>query len=144
MTYTTLIDAATLAAHLDDPAWVILDCRFELANTAWNVQTFNNGKSALVAATTPGMNLNFAGDGTVNGFSGCNTFTGNYVTDGDKITIGPLATTRKTCADPANAMEEETQYLNALQSATNFEVQGTSLTLQLSTGEMAAQFGAAD
>ena len=35
MTYTTLIDAATLAAHLDDPDWVVLDCRFELANTAW-------------------------------------------------------------------------------------------------------------
>ncbi len=31
--YTTLIDAATLARHLDDPGWVIVDCRFSLADT---------------------------------------------------------------------------------------------------------------
>jgi len=30
--YTTLVDAATLAAHLDDPAWVIVDCRHALAD----------------------------------------------------------------------------------------------------------------
>ena len=32
--YTTLIDAATLAAHIDDPAWVVLDCRHDLVNLA--------------------------------------------------------------------------------------------------------------
>jgi thiosulfate/3-mercaptopyruvate sulfurtransferase len=32
--YTTLIDPAALAAHLDDPAWVVLDCRHDLANLA--------------------------------------------------------------------------------------------------------------
>lgn len=36
---TTLIDCATLHAHLGDPDWVVLDCRFELANpTAGEVQ----------------------------------------------------------------------------------------------------------
>ncbi|MGE0815925.1 MAG: sulfurtransferase [Vicinamibacterales bacterium] len=29
--HTTLVDPATLAAHLDDPAWVVLDARFDLA-----------------------------------------------------------------------------------------------------------------
>lgn len=33
MTYTTLISTAALAEHLDDPAWVIIDCRFSLADT---------------------------------------------------------------------------------------------------------------
>ena len=33
MAYTTLISAAELAEHLDDPAWVVVDCRFELAYT---------------------------------------------------------------------------------------------------------------
>jgi thiosulfate/3-mercaptopyruvate sulfurtransferase len=32
--HTTLIDAATLAPHIDDPAWVILDCRHDLVNLA--------------------------------------------------------------------------------------------------------------
>lgn len=29
--FTTLVDPATLAAHLDDPTWVVLDARFDLA-----------------------------------------------------------------------------------------------------------------
>ena len=32
--YTTLISAADLAAHIDNPAWVILDCRHDLMNLA--------------------------------------------------------------------------------------------------------------
>ena len=32
--YTTLIDPATLAAHLDDPPWVVLDARFDLTAPA--------------------------------------------------------------------------------------------------------------
>lgn len=34
MAYSTLVSAATLAAHLDDPGWVICDCRFSLADAA--------------------------------------------------------------------------------------------------------------
>ena len=31
MAYNTLITAAELASHLDDPNWVIVDSRFKLA-----------------------------------------------------------------------------------------------------------------
>ncbi|HYL70996.1 MAG TPA: sulfurtransferase [Candidatus Dormibacteraeota bacterium] len=40
---TTLIAPAELAAHLTDPDWVILDCRFELARPAWGEQAFAQG-----------------------------------------------------------------------------------------------------
>jgi len=30
--FKTLIDPATLAAHLDDPNWIVIDCRFDLAD----------------------------------------------------------------------------------------------------------------
>ena len=33
MTHNTLIDAATLYSHLDDPHWVVVDCRFSLMDT---------------------------------------------------------------------------------------------------------------
>jgi thiosulfate/3-mercaptopyruvate sulfurtransferase len=32
--YTTLISAADLAAHVDDPRWVVVDCRHDLMNLA--------------------------------------------------------------------------------------------------------------
>jgi thiosulfate/3-mercaptopyruvate sulfurtransferase len=42
--YTTLIDAATLAAHRD---FIVFDCRFDLANTSW-------GETEFAAAHLPG------------------------------------------------------------------------------------------
>jgi len=44
--HTTLIDAATLAARIDDPAWVILDCRHDLVN-------LNAGREAYAAGHLP-------------------------------------------------------------------------------------------
>jgi thiosulfate/3-mercaptopyruvate sulfurtransferase len=38
--YTTLIDPATLSQHLNDPDWIIVDCRFDLANSGWGRQEY--------------------------------------------------------------------------------------------------------
>lgn len=46
-TYRTLVSAATLAAHLDDPGWAVVDCRFSLAET-------EKGRDAYRAAHIPG------------------------------------------------------------------------------------------
>ena len=32
MSYTTLVDAATLKARLDDRGWLVIDCRHQLAD----------------------------------------------------------------------------------------------------------------
>ena len=34
MAYETLVDTTVLNEHLDDPAWVVVDCRFDIADTA--------------------------------------------------------------------------------------------------------------
>ena len=41
--YTTLIDAATLATHLDDPTWVVLDARFDLTVPAKGETLYGEG-----------------------------------------------------------------------------------------------------
>ncbi len=33
--YRDIVSTSTLVAHLDDPTWIIFDCRFDLANPAW-------------------------------------------------------------------------------------------------------------
>jgi thiosulfate/3-mercaptopyruvate sulfurtransferase len=43
LSYTTLIDAATLKGHLDDPEWRIIDVRHQLANTAYGEQAYGAG-----------------------------------------------------------------------------------------------------
>jgi thiosulfate/3-mercaptopyruvate sulfurtransferase len=41
--YTTLISAADLAAHVDDPRWVIVDCRHDLMNLAAGREGYAGG-----------------------------------------------------------------------------------------------------
>src|SRR5262245_5909287 len=45
MAYTTLVSTGTLAAHLGD--WIVVDCRFDLANEAW-------GREQYAASHIPG------------------------------------------------------------------------------------------
>ncbi|NJM13751.1 MAG: sulfurtransferase [Synechococcaceae cyanobacterium SM1_2_3] len=42
MNHNTLIDAATLNAHLDDPRWIVMDCRFNLADTEAGRQAYQH------------------------------------------------------------------------------------------------------
>lgn len=41
--YTTLIEASALAAHIDDPKWVIVDCRHDLVNLAAGRAAYDAG-----------------------------------------------------------------------------------------------------
>jgi thiosulfate/3-mercaptopyruvate sulfurtransferase len=43
MAYTTLIDTNTLAAHLDEANWAIVDCRFVLDDPAWGEHEYTHG-----------------------------------------------------------------------------------------------------
>lgn len=43
MTYSSLISASELNAHLDDANWVIFDCRFSLANTKQGAAAYRHG-----------------------------------------------------------------------------------------------------
>jgi thiosulfate/3-mercaptopyruvate sulfurtransferase len=43
MSFTTLVDVATLAAHLDDPDWLIIDVRHQLADTAYGARVYAAG-----------------------------------------------------------------------------------------------------
>ena len=43
MTYSTLISASELNAHINDNKWVIFDCRFSLANTELGATAYRHG-----------------------------------------------------------------------------------------------------
>jgi heat shock protein HslJ len=89
----------------------------ELPGTSWLLVDLD-GSAAFDPALAP--NLVFADDGTLAGFSGCNTYNGAFTTDGATIDIGPLATTRMAC--PAPASDIEAAYLPALDAVGNWEL----------------------
>lgn len=70
MPYTTLISAADLKQHIDNPAFVILDCRAELTDTRAGAQAFATGHipgaqhadaDKALSDKTPGPNGEFRG-----------------------------------------------------------------------------------
>jgi heat shock protein HslJ len=84
----------------------------DLNGTSWLLLRYlsPDGTSATVpAAVTP--LLAFA-DGTASGSGGCNTFTAPYTLEGDKLELGPLATTMIACEEPI--LSVETAYFAAL------------------------------
>ncbi len=102
---------------------------------AWNVTGYNNGKQAVVspiAGTT--LTAVFTPDGNVTGNAGCNDYNGPYKLDGTKLTVGPLASTQKACEQAV--MDQETEFLTALQTPTTVEPSGGTVTLRDASGAM--------
>ena len=64
--------------------------------------------------------LDFAPDGRLVGNGGCNGITSAYTLQGNRLTLGPLATTRKTCNEVL--MEQEDRVLTALERAVTARV----------------------
>lgn len=106
-----------------------------LEGVAWQVTGFNNGRQAVVSpALGTTLSLTFA-DGAVSGSAGCNTFRAGYTASGDRIAIGAPAVTRKQCAD--DVMQQEREYLAAVQSARRWAVAGGLLDMHRADGERA-------
>lgn len=112
-----------------------------LASNVWKATGVNNGKGgvqSLVAKTE--ITIEFNDEGQVSGSAGCNTFTGGYEVEDDKIKFSPLATTRMMCSEPAGVMEQETAFLQALGNSKVWKIQAGSLELRDENGSLQAKF----
>jgi len=104
-----------------------------LDGTTWEVTGYNNGRQAVVSPITD-TQLSVAFEkGTVTGQAGCNTFRAPFSIEGNRITVGPAATTRKMCAE--NVMTQEREFLKALESATTWSIDAGLLDLHRADGE---------
>ncbi|MBS1111568.1 MAG: heat shock protein [Anaeromyxobacteraceae bacterium] len=105
-----------------------------LEGIAWEVTGFNNGRQAVVsplAGTT--LTVSFQA-GSVDGAAGCNRFRATYTREGNRLTVGPAATTRMQCGGEG-VMEQERQFLAALESATTWAIDRDMLDLHRADGE---------
>lgn len=106
-----------------------------LAGTRWNVMNVNNGNDAVVgmiAGTT--LTLEFDAASQVSGNSGCNTYSASYQVSGNALTIGRPAGTTRQCETPEGVMQQEQQFLTALQNAATFDITGNTLTIRNAGG----------
>lgn len=134
---------------LDDEGRRVVDYQeartFDLSETVWHLRAYSDGDQALIS-TLDGTHLTaiFSEDGDLNGSAGCNNFSGAYQVDGDliKIELGPQ--TMMFCEEPEGVMEQESAYLDALQSATNYKIRGDVLVMMDDSGQEVLNFQASD
>lgn len=72
------------------------------------------------------VNVNFGAEG-ISGSSGCNSYSGGFQYNNGVLVVQPLATTLMACEQPV--MDQEGAFLNALQGATGYQINGDMLTL---------------
>ncbi len=112
-----------------------------LEGSSWDVTSYNNGRggvTSLIAGTE--ITANFAEDGKMTGTSGCNNYTATYEIDGESISIGPPAATSQFCAEPEGIMEQEGEYLTALQTAASYKIEVNSMNMRTDGGSTVANF----
>lgn len=73
--------------------------------------------------------LEIATDGTITGTGGCNRMSGRATISGDKITFGPIASTKMACT-PA-AMNQEAKFFAALRDVRTWRIDPTRQKLAL-------------
>jgi heat shock protein HslJ len=78
--------------------------------------------------------IHFAVDGSINGNTGCNNFFGTLTSTDDGISMGEVGATRMAC--PPEIMQRETDFLEALQATSQFELSGNTLKLLDGDGEI--------
>ncbi len=132
-TFTATTDALTMYDSNGKPLLVYAAASANPLEGAWNVTGYNNGKEAVtspMAGST--VTATFTPDGNVAGSTGCNDYSGPYKLDGTSLTVGPLVSTKKACDQPL--MDQETQFLTALQTPTTVETSGATVTLRAADG----------
>ena len=107
-----------------------------LSSTSWKLTDFQN--ETLIyqykkKKTLGEITLNFAKkENLVSGFSGVNTYSGNFEINGENITFSNLASTK--LYGPRNVMEQEYKYLTVLPETATYKVLDEK-TLKLITSD---------
>ncbi|MGF1499212.1 MAG: META domain-containing protein [Elainellaceae cyanobacterium] len=116
-----------------------------LTGTLWQLIAYNNGQGSVVSVIA-GTNITatFDGNGGLTGFAGCNNYIVSYEATADTIDMGVGVSTRKFCSQPEGVMAQESAYLQALETASTYTIEGNTLILQTSDGATVARFSAVE
>ncbi len=149
--------AAFMQALADARAWRIEDQRLELrdatgsllarfdaqsttlAGTRWRVTGINNGRGAVVGIDAAlAVTLEFSDDITrASGLAACNRYGAAVTIDGNALSFGPAAASKKMCGSPEGVMAVERQFLAALASVASTRFEDDRLDLRTAEGALA-------
>lgn len=97
----------------------------QLTNTYWKLIDVNGQSAPPPGEGQNQVHLILASDKTVKGDTGCNRLTGGFTLDGDNLSFGELATTRRACAGD----NVSGAFLASLEQTRGFRIDGERLSL---------------
>jgi heat shock protein HslJ len=106
-----------------------------VTGTVWRLTELDGNRVVPSVEAT----LELSKEGKASGQGSCNRFSGTVAISGDRIEFGPLASTKMACVDAA-ATAQETKYLDALQKAERFELDGSTLLIYSTASEKPLRF----
>lgn len=99
----------------------------------WRLVDMGGRPTPPVSSAAPPVTAEFS-SGRLFGFGGCNQFTTSYQTTGTQLTVGgAFASTQKACPEPI--MQQESDYLTALQGAQDYNVSQQELRINYKTAQ---------
>jgi heat shock protein HslJ len=99
-----------------------------LENTHWQLVSFDTPDSETPVVAGSEVTLLFDESGGASGSAGCNSYGGVYQVDQGRLVFSELVNTLMACTE-ATLMDQEAQYLRALQSAGTFELSAERLLI---------------
>jgi heat shock protein HslJ len=106
----------------------------------WRALGINNGKGGVVSSQTTGLASARFEDGRVAGTTGCNHYAAAYTTTGGQLSVSRAVSTRRICAEPVGIMEQEQQFLQALQRTRSYKIVGNQLEMRDDKGSLLLKF----
>lgn len=102
-----------------------------LNNTEWAVQYLHYQP----VPSQPQLTLSFSNEGKISGSAGCNPYSGKYAytAASGKITVSSINKRLKSCV-PTELMEQEREFLQALQDAVSYKIEWGRLSLEAADG----------
>ena len=109
-----------------------------LVDTAWDVVSYNNGREAVVGLIGgTEITAYFGLEGDLSGSGGCNQYVTSFTASDGSIEIGQVGATMRFCAEPAGIMEQESEFLAALESAATYSIQANVLQMRTADDQLA-------
>jgi heat shock protein HslJ len=111
-----------------------------LEGTQWRLDEYINRKGNP-GEPLPGTSISLTfQNGQIVGQMGCNSYIGQYQIQSDQLIISPPIVTEKFCASPEGLMDQESNFIKMLQSASSFKIIDQRLQILNSQGQTILTF----
>jgi heat shock protein HslJ len=107
----------------------------ELRGTAWELASMSG--SGLLPGTS--ITIEFT-DEEVSGSAGCNHYGGSYQISGSSLTFSDVFSTEMACPEPQGILEQEGEYLAALNDADSYQLASDQFEILDEAGEQLLVF----